>query len=112
MTTFKCDPFFSFSKEALMRNTSVGIRDAKAHLSRYLKLVQKGEEVIITDHGQPVGKIVPMASMDLTLQDRIVRLVEQGVLEPLAGERISRLPPALPVPKDAAQRLLQEDRDA
>jgi prevent-host-death family protein len=76
MTTFKCDPFFSFSKEALMRNTSVGIRDAKAHLSRYLKLVQKGEEVIITDHGQPVGKIVPMASMDLTLQDRIVRLVE------------------------------------
>jgi len=32
-----------------MRHTGVGIRDAKIHLSRYLKLVQKGEEVIITD---------------------------------------------------------------
>ena len=95
-----------------MRNTSVGIRDAKIHLSRYLKLVQKGAEVVITDHGHPVGKIVPMASRDLTLQNRIERLVEQGVLEPLAGERKSRLPPPLPVPKDAAQRLLQEDRDA
>jgi prevent-host-death family protein len=112
MTTFKCNPFFILSEEALMRNTSVGIRDAKTHLSRYLKLVQKGEEVVITDHGQPVGKIVPMASRDLTLQDRIERLVELGVLEPLAGERMSRLPPALPVPKGAAQRLLQEDRDA
>ena len=79
-----------------MRNTSVGIRDAKIHLSRYLKLVQTGEEVIITDHGQPVGKIVPMASRDLTLQDRIARLVAQGVLEPLAGERMRSLPPPLP----------------
>jgi prevent-host-death family protein len=112
MTTFECDPFSIFSKEAFMRNTSVGIRDAKMHLSRYLKRVQKGEEVVITDHGQPVGKIVPMAFRDLTLQDRIERLVEQGVLEPLAGERMRRLPTALPVSKDAAQRLLQEDRDA
>jgi len=31
-----------------MRRTSVGIREAKVHLSRYLKLVQKGEEVVIT----------------------------------------------------------------
>jgi prevent-host-death family protein len=112
MTTLKCDSFFIFSKEALMRNTSVGIRDAKSHFSRYLKLVQAGEEVIITDHGRPVGKIVPMDSRDLTLPDRIERLVEQGVLEPLAGERMRRLPPALPVPKGAAQRLLQEDRNA
>jgi len=95
-----------------MRHTSVGIRDAKIHLSRYLKLVQKGEEVVITDHGRPVGKIVPLASRDLTLQDRIARLVEQGVLESFAGERMTRLPPPLPVPNNAAQRLLQEDRDA
>jgi prevent-host-death family protein len=95
-----------------MRNTSVGIREAKIHLSRYLKLVQKGEEVVITDHGHPVGKIVSIASRDLTLQGRIDRLVEQGVLEPLAGERMRRLPPPLPVAKDTAQKMLQEHRDA
>jgi prevent-host-death family protein len=95
-----------------MRNTSVGIRDAKIHLSRYLKLVQKGNEVVITDHGRPVGKIVAIDAGDLPLQDRIDRLVEQGVLEPVAGDRLSKLPPALPVPSNAAQKMLQEDRDA
>ena len=95
-----------------MRHTSVGIRDAKIHLSRYLKLVQKGEEVIITDHGRPVGKIVPMASRDLALRERIDRLVEQGIIEPLSGERLLTIPPPIPVPKGVAQRMLQEDRDA
>lgn len=95
-----------------MRNTRVGIRDAKIHLSRFLKLVQKGTEVVITDHGRPVGKIVPMVSKDLSLEDRIQRLLEQGLLEPLAGERLKTIPPPIPVPAGIAQRMLQEDRDA
>lgn len=95
-----------------MRNTSVGIRDAKIHLSRFLKLVQKGTEVVITDHGRPVGKIVPMVSKDLSMEDRIERLLEQGILEPLAGERLKTIPPPIPVPAGIAQRMLQEDRDA
>lgn len=95
-----------------MRNTRVGIRDAKIHLSRFLKLVQKGTEVVITDHGRPVGKIVPMVSKDLSLEDRIERLLEQGLLEPLAGERLKTIPPPIPVPAGIAQRMLQEDRDA
>lgn len=95
-----------------MRHTSVGIRDAKIHLSRYLKLVQKGEEVVITDHGRPVGKIVPIGGRDLSLTERIERLVERGVMEPLSGERLARIPPPIPVPGGAAQTILQEDRDA
>lgn len=95
-----------------MRNTSVGIRDAKIHLSRYLKLVQQGEEIVITDHGRPIGKIVPIASRELALEDRVERLEEQGVLAPLAGKRLRIVPPPIPVPKDAAQKMLQEDRNA
>ena len=94
-----------------MRNIRVGIRDAKIHLSRYLKLVQKGKEVILTDHGKPVGKIVPVAPKDLSLQDRIARLVAQGVLESRTGEPMRSLPPPLPIHSNGAQRLLQEDRD-
>jgi prevent-host-death family protein len=95
-----------------MRRTSVGIREAKVHLSRYLKLVQKGEEVVITDHGRPVGKIVPIGSRDLPLTERIDRLVERGILEPLSGERMARIPPPIPVPRGAAQAILQEDQNA
>jgi prevent-host-death family protein len=95
-----------------MRHTSVGIRDAKIHLSRYLKLVQKGAEVVITDHGRPVGKIVPIGCKELPLTERIDRLVERGIMEPLSGERLARIPPPIPVPKGVAQAILQEDRDA
>jgi len=95
-----------------MRRTRVGIREAKVHLSRYLKLVQKGEEVVITDHGRPVGKIVPIGCRDLPLTERIDRLVERGIMEPLSGERMAHIPPPIPVPRGAAQAILQEDRDA
>ncbi len=95
-----------------MRHTSVGIRDAKIHLSRYLKLVQKGAEVVITDHGRPVGKIVPMDARDLSLEERIERLVQQGIMQPLSGERLKIIPPPIPLPKGVIQRMLQEDRDA
>ena len=55
---------------------------------------------------------MPMASRDLALRERIDRLVEQGIIEPLSGERLATIPPPIPVPKGVAQRMLQEDRDA
>ena len=48
------------------------------HLSKYIKMVQKGTEVIITDRGRPVGKIVPIQDEDLTLEERIKVLEDQG----------------------------------
>jgi HAD superfamily hydrolase (TIGR01509 family) len=42
----------------------------------------------------------------------IDRLVEQALIEPLPDERLTTLPPPIPVSKGAAQRILKEDRDA
>jgi len=39
-----------------------GIREVKAHLSKYLQDVKKGDEVIITDRGRAVAHIVPVGS--------------------------------------------------
>lgn len=39
--------------------TKVNIHEAKTHLSRLLKRVIAGEEVIIAKNGQPVAKLVP-----------------------------------------------------
>jgi len=36
---------------------NVGIRDLKAHLSEYIAMARKGEELIITDRGTPVARI-------------------------------------------------------
>lgn len=40
----------------VMKTASVA--DLKARLSHFLRVVQKGEEVVITSHRHPVGKLV------------------------------------------------------
>ena len=35
----------------------VSIREMKNHLSKYLKLVQAGKDVVITDRGKPVARL-------------------------------------------------------
>jgi len=37
----------------------VNIHEAKTHLSRLLKKVAEGEEVIIANSGEPVARIIP-----------------------------------------------------
>lgn len=39
--------------------TSVGVHEAKTHLSQLLGRVQHGEEVIITNRGEEVARLVP-----------------------------------------------------
>jgi prevent-host-death family protein len=41
---------------------TVGSRELKNRLGRYLKLVGKGETLIVTDRGKPVARIVPTDS--------------------------------------------------
>lgn len=94
-----------------MQSASVGIRDAKMHLSKYIKMVQKGTEVIITDRGRPVGKIVPIQNEDLTLEERIKVLENQGLIEKQSPERIKKIPSPIPVSDNVAQKFLQEDRE-
>lgn len=38
---------------------SVSVHEAKTHLSRFLQLVEAGEEVIITRRGEVVARLVP-----------------------------------------------------
>ncbi len=41
----------------------VGVHQAKTHLSKLLKRVAAGEEVVITRSGEPVARLVPIADM-------------------------------------------------
>jgi len=91
---------------------SVGVREAKINLSKLLKRVMQGQEVIITDRGKPVGKIVPVPQDHLSLAERIKKMEEQGLLGPLRKGKAIRLPPPLPAREGVAQKFLQEDRDA
>lgn len=64
--------------EGLMHIINAGIREAKIHLSKLLKHVKNGNEVILTDRGRPVGKIVPLKTEELSLEERIVIRLRNG----------------------------------
>ena len=40
---------------------SVNVHEAKTHLSRLLKRVARGEEIVIAKAGTPVARLVPLA---------------------------------------------------
>lgn len=41
--------------------TEVGVHEAKTHLSRLLRRVSEGEEVVIVRSGVPVARLVPVS---------------------------------------------------
>lgn len=55
------------------------IYDAKAHLSRLLKRVKAGHEVIISERGTPIVRMVPYEKTG-SFADRISRWGERGVI--------------------------------
>ena len=81
------------------------------NVTKLLKLVQNGNEVLLTDRGRPVGKIVPVLSHSLALAERLKRLEERGVIEHRNRKRMNIIPPPLPLAEGLAQKILQEDRN-
>lgn len=49
---------------------NVGIRELRDGLSRHLAQVRSGHVVTVTDHGEPVARIVPVGT--LTALERLV----------------------------------------
>jgi prevent-host-death family protein len=54
-----------------MAMTSVGILEAKTHLSTLVDRVAEGEEVTITRHGKPVARLVALASTDSEIAKQV-----------------------------------------
>jgi len=53
--------------------TTVGIRELRASLSRYLKRVRRGDIIEVTDHGELVARIIPA-----TVPESVARLLADG----------------------------------
>ncbi|MEA2624672.1 MAG: hypothetical protein QOD06_717 [Candidatus Binatota bacterium] len=56
---------------------TVGIRDLKNQLSRFVARVRRGQEITVTERGVPVARLVPVGG------DRVIaELVAEGLVEP------------------------------
>ena len=56
---------------------SVGIRQLRDGLSRYLAEVRAGRSITVTDHGRPVARIVPVDE-----PSSLERLIAEGLVQP------------------------------
>jgi prevent-host-death family protein len=74
-------------------SNTVGAYEAKTHLSELLEKVEAGEEIIITKHGVPVAKLVPMKK-EASAEERtaaIRRIQKLGTRLSLAGLKVKHL---------------------
>ena len=58
-----------------------GIRELRNHLSKYLDRVRTGEELVVTDRGTAIARILPIDEMR-----PYDRLVQEGLIEPATSK--------------------------
>jgi prevent-host-death family protein len=59
---------------------NVSVRDLKNGLSAYLRLVRRGERIVVTCRGEPVAELSPAAETSLSLDRSLAKLAESGEL--------------------------------
>jgi prevent-host-death family protein len=69
------------------------IAELKAKLSEYVARAKAGEDVLITDRGRPVARLVPLGA-DAAAEARVADLVRAGLARP----------PRRPLPADFLER--------
>jgi prevent-host-death family protein len=55
----------------------VGVRELRDNLSRYLERVRAGEEVVVTDRGHAIARVLPIGG-----ERALDRLIASGVVTP------------------------------
>jgi prevent-host-death family protein len=91
--------------------SSVGVRELRQNLSKYLERVKDGETLIVTERGNEVARLVPsrpdIDPFYLEMAARYGATIPKGDLV----ETIANLPPLKnPPPRGTADSLLAEDR--
>ena len=93
--------------------TSTTISKLKSKLSEYLSKVKAGDEVIVTEHGRPIVKLVPISPDSSVLSPHLLKLARSGLVRIGSGT----LPKGfwkLPRPSDesaAGLRALLDERN-
>ncbi len=86
----------------------LGVRDAKANLSWAIGEVKQGRQIVITEYGVPVARLVPVRTS--TLDETLAEMRSRGVLEP-AGGPLGKPLPLFDVPEGFVEKSLEEGRE-
>ena len=67
----------------------MSVRDLRQHLSRYLRRVERGERLVVTERRRPVALLGPLPEED----DILDHLIAIGEATPAAGDLLDLPPP-------------------
>jgi prevent-host-death family protein len=83
--------------------TTATVSKLKASLSEYLRRVKAGEEVLVSERGRPIAKLIPVSGGD-ALPDHLAEMARQGLVR-VGSRRLSRAFWGLPRPRDPKGRV-------
>ena len=92
---------------------AAAISKLKATISEYIAYVKGGEEVLVTERGKPVARIVPVGGVSKD-DARRMELARRGVLRPGKGrisQDVVRDLPIASVEDEAIRSAIDEDRE-
>jgi prevent-host-death family protein len=85
-----------------------GIRELKSRLSAYMRRVKAGEIIVITEHGKPIGRIVPVGQ---STQEQMATLMRAGLIN-WNSKKLAHISPLAQTRGDRSlSELLLEDRE-
>ncbi len=59
----------------------VGVRDLKSKLSQYIAEAKTGVDVIVTEHGKPVARLIREPVQKKSVKEKLYKLAEEGGIE-------------------------------
>ena len=90
--------------------TTVGARELKNRLGRYLRQVQTGETILVTERGRPVAELRPLSPAARDLDARLGELAAKGLIR-LPTRRKSPKLARLELPGPPLSQTIIEDRE-
>ena len=87
---------------------TVGVRELKENLSRYLKKVKSGERIVVTDRKKEVALLIPIAST--TEEEKILQLIQRGGAYWNGGKPKGMLPRIISKGKKVSKAVLEDRR--
>lgn len=90
-----------------MEERRVGVRELRQNLSKYLRRVERGERLEVTERGRPVAVLAPLPEADGSL----ARLVLAGRVIPPSHDLMALLPPKGRPSRRTSEALIEERAD-
>ena len=84
-----------------------GVKELKNQLSRYLADVKDGKEVVVTERGRPIARLVPLEKKISRLEE----MIDAGLVTPARAPRRRKLPPPVKPDGGTVSEFVIKDRE-